>query len=48
VTEPRDTEFFVGYLALSARMRRFVLAQAAAAVLLLLALGALAATLRVP
>lgn len=46
--ESREAEFFVGYRALPRRTKRFVLAVAAFGLLLLLALGALAATLRDP
>jgi hypothetical protein len=46
--EAREEEFFVGYLALPAQTRRFVLAVAMASFALLLALAALAAALRDP
>jgi hypothetical protein len=46
--EAREEEFFVGYLALSAKTKRFVLAVAVACFALLLALAALAAALRDP
>jgi hypothetical protein len=39
MTQPRDEEFFVGYLALSPRLRRNALTLGAAAMLLLLAAG---------
>lgn len=48
MAEARDEEFFVGYLALPPRTRRFVLASAALCCALLLGLAALAAALRDP
>ena len=46
MSEASDEEFFVGYLSIPARTKRFVLGIAAALSVLLLALAALAAALR--
>jgi hypothetical protein len=46
MAEPKDDDFFVGYLALPVRSRAFLAAVAAASLVLLLSLGALASALR--